>query len=363
MAAGAKAEKVTMTKWRPDWEAALGEYERAGTCFKGLKDYANAAVAFSKAAHAMYKCEILSGAGKHYETAGQMYKEANALSTAADMYERSAACYFEDGAIERGAEALIKGAKAVEPDDLPRASDFFARAVRAWQEDETRPVEFSVETFKSAVTFFLRTRQLSKAVDTLEEQLATHEILKQPTSAAKCVLSVVVAQLHADNYLGAYRWLADFEVDPSHAEICAQEEAFIAQELLDAFAAQSDEALALTVKKRPFHYLDSQALKLARELTLQVAEVPVEHVHRGPGPAAPIMAMESLATALPPLPPPPPPPPGLEESGADGAGATLGPATAAPAPAGTGPVLIRHTQPPALGDFGEEVDEFTDDLT
>mmetsp|Transcript_9275 Transcript_9275/g.23501 ORF Transcript_9275/g.23501 Transcript_9275/m.23501 type:complete len:349 (-) Transcript_9275:144-1190(-) len=337
MAAGAKHEKVSLTKWKPDWENALVEYEHAATCFKGLKDFPNAALAFSKAGNAAYKCEILAAAGKHYESAGLMYRDGKDLATAAEMYERSASSYFEDGAIDRGADALVKGARVIEPASVERAGELFERAIAAWKEDEMKPVEFSLETYKAAVTFFLRTRQLERAVVALEEQLEAHAILKQANSAAKCVLSVVVAKLHSDDFAGAHAWLSELEFDLTRAEQMRQEEAAIARELLDAFGAQSEEMLAAAVAKRAFVYLDSQALKLARELTLRTAAVPVEYVNRGPGTAAPL---------LPPL----PPPPGFDDDSEEQIGTM-----AAPAP--------RTQAQPQLGDFGEVVEDFGDDLT
>lgn len=368
LAAGAKHEKVTLTKWKPDWESALAEYERAGTLLKGLKDYANAGVAFSKAANAAYKCEILSAAGKHYESAAQMYREAKQLSTSADMFDRSAASYFEDGAVDRGADALVKGARAIEPEDVERAAGFIERAVDAWKEDDTKPVEFSVETYKAAVTFFLRNRRLKQAVAALEEQLEAHAILKQANSAAKCALSVVVALLHADDFVGALAWLNELEDDLTRAEIVRQEEVGAARELLDAFCAQSDERLAAAVARRVFTYLDSQALKLARELTLQAAAVPVEHVGQGGRGSVQTISMSSLGSGLPPLPPPLPPPPvlpgGLDSDEDDGTPAGRQGGEAAPSPPVAAAAPARPAPKPAeVGDFGELVDDYTDDLT
>ncbi|KAG8465927.1 hypothetical protein KFE25_005497 [Diacronema lutheri] len=360
MAAGAKHEKTTLTKWKPDWESALAEYERAGTCFKGLKDHASAGTAFAKAANAAYKCEILAAAGKHYESAAQMHRDAKDLSAAADMYDRSAACYFEDGSVDRGADVLVKGARVIEDADAERATSFIERAVQAWKEDDTKPIEFSVETYKAAVSFHLRARRLREAIDVLEELLEAHAALRQPTGAAKCALSIVVARLHADDYMGAHTWLGALEADLSRAEIARQEEVATARELLDAFASQSDETLAAVVGKRVFIYLDAQALKLARELTLQAAAVPVEHVGPRGRNAAPTVALESFGASSLPL-PPPPPLPGDDDDDDDegGAGTAARPALAAAAAAAT----PAPRPAPQLGDFGEVVEEFTDDLT
>jgi tetratricopeptide (TPR) repeat protein len=353
MAEARKHEKVSLTKWKPDWEAALGEYERAGTCYKGLKDYANAALAYSKAANAAYKIEIVSGAGKHYETAGSMLKEAKDLSGAADMFEKAAACFTADAATDRASEALVKGARAIEPESIERASELYTRAVAAWKDEEERPVEFSIETFKAACTFFLRTRQFRQAVVSLEELLGAHETLRQANSAAKCVLSIVIAELCADNYIGAFDRLEALEMDPAYADICRQDESLIARELLDAFAAQDEKALELAIAKKQLNYIDSQALKLARGLTLQAAAVPLEHVD---GRAASkgrahttTISMDSLGAELPRAPPPP------HSSASGGADDGYG----APPPRR----LPAAPTKPAVGDFGEVLDDYTDDLT
>lgn len=349
MEAGAKHEKTSLTKWKPDFESALAEYERAAIAFKTCKDHARAADAFAKAAAASHRIDAVANAGRLLETGAQMLRDGGDADGAAAMFERSARMYFEEGSVEKGAEALCKGARALEESSAERAAQLYVRAAQAVHDDESRPVELSVPTYRAAVSFLLRAARYADAVRVLEQQLDAHYVLRQPEWAAKCALTVVVARLCADDFLGAHGWLSALEADTARTDVVRQLEVQLARAVLDTFQAQSEEALAAEVGKRAFNYLDPQAVKLARGLRLQVAGVPVEYVTSGSagargGPGA-------AGGAARPLPPPPPPP----SSGLDDAGA--GPLGSAAPGSSSGARNIK------TGDFGEVIEEFTDDLT
>lgn len=328
MASGMKYEKTGLTRWKPDFNSALTDYEQAILCFKAAKDHVAVAEASSKAAEASCGMDIFANAARHYEGGAQALKEVNDLVRSADFFEKAARMYREEGAVEKAAGALCKGARVVEVTDLERAAAMFRNAALLLEDDDTRPVEFSIDPLRQASSFFLRVRKLDDAIKVLEQQMNAHWVLRQGETGAKCALSKVIAHLHADDFVGGHAFLMHLLADKTKSDITRVEEVRIAERILGAFMAQSAEDLDTIIKSRSLHFLEPQALKLARQLTLQTAAVPV----------AMATASSSAASALPPL---PPPPPGV---GVDEAIASQGP-------------------PKPTGDFGEEVDEFTEDLT
>ena len=274
MAAGAKCKKTSLLgRWKPDWEAAAAEYERAATCFKVGKAYARAIDAYVGASEAHTQVEGQNYmAAKHLESAGFLARDLKEAAKAAQLYEQAAKFHEADGRRDNAAEAYCKAARVLEGADDARAAALLEEACALPDdEDEVGKLAAFVEVFKTAVALVLRTGQPGAAAPLLRQQAALHARLQQPHAVARCELSAVVALLAADDFRRARRRAAA----QMRGDGCRPDEADAADALVGAFAAQSDEALAACVGGQTFTFLENQVTRAAKALTLRSAAVPL----------------------------------------------------------------------------------------
>ena len=206
MAAGAKCKKTSLLgRWKPDWEAAAAEYERAATCFKVGKAYARAIDAYVGASEAHTQVEGQNYmAAKHLESAGFLARDLKEAAKAAQLYEQAAKFHEADGRRDNAAEAYCKAARVLEGADDARAAALLEEACALPDdEDEVGKLAAFVEVFKTAVALLLRTGQPGAAAPLLRQQAALHARLQQPHAVARCELSAVVALLAADDFQSA----------------------------------------------------------------------------------------------------------------------------------------------------------------
>ena len=276
MAAGAKCKKTSLLgRWKPDWEAAAAEYERAATCFKVGKAYARAIDAYVGASEAHTQVEGQNYmAAKHLESAGFLARDLKEAAKAAQLYEQAAKFHEADGRRDNAAEAYCKAARVLEGADDARAAALLEEACALPDdEDEVGKLAAFVEVFKTAVALLLRTGQPGAAAPLLRQQAALHARLQQPHAVARCELSAVVALLAADDFQSARDGAAAAQMRGDG--FAGSDEADAADALVGAFAAQSDEALAACVGGQTFTFLENQVTRAAKALTLRSAAVPL----------------------------------------------------------------------------------------
>ena len=76
--AAAKCLKTSYFKWKPDWESAASEYEKAATAFRVGKAVPRAIDAFCRASEAHEKFDSTFMAAKHLETAPRRLRRPQA---------------------------------------------------------------------------------------------------------------------------------------------------------------------------------------------------------------------------------------------------------------------------------------------
>ena len=69
------SKKTSLFKWKPEWEEAGTEYDKAGQCFKLAKDYGKMMEVYVLAAAAHTEATDLYHAGKAYENAGEAARD------------------------------------------------------------------------------------------------------------------------------------------------------------------------------------------------------------------------------------------------------------------------------------------------
>ena len=141
MAAGAKCKKTSLLgRWKPDWEAAAAEYERAATCFKVGKAFARAIDAYVGASEAHTQVEGQNYmAAKHLESAGFLARDLKEAAKAAQLYEQAAKFHEADGRRDNAAEAYCKAARVLEGADDARAAALLEEACALPDDEDASP--------------------------------------------------------------------------------------------------------------------------------------------------------------------------------------------------------------------------------
>ena len=281
MLAAAKNLKTgVFSRWKPDWEAAAHDYEKAATAYRVAKALPQAIDAFCKTAEAHEQFDSYFMAAKHLESAAFLAKELRNPGHAAALYVRSAELHKLGGRVDSAAETYGKAARTLEASgvaaDVQQGAELMNSACELFVDasDELSAVQqqTSLETYQAAVAYMLRAKEPAKAAALLRHQALACARIDQPHRVAACELSAVVALLAADDFEAAVSRCNEAQMRGDG--FGGTDEASAASELLDAFAQQDAEALVACTSLQIFTFLDNLVTKLARSLTLKSVCVP-----------------------------------------------------------------------------------------
>lgn len=259
----------TLTRWKPDWDSAAVLYEKAANNYKNAKAYEQAKQAFKKASNAQYQMNILYTSAKHLDSAAAMAKEQKQIEEATELYEKASMVYRENGSGASAADNLAKAAKLIEPISIEKAMDYLKQACELYELEDKE--HYSGETFKIAISLFLRNKKFADTIELLKNQARVFGKLNQTHDINKCYLSIIVVYLFCDDAVAASKEYTQFiEVNT----FPMSQEGIAASELLDAYESCNAEALKAVTNKQIFNFLDNQVTKIARVLTVSDSLVP-----------------------------------------------------------------------------------------
>jgi len=269
MKEGDKLASKTFTRWKPDWDGAAVLYEKAATNYRNAKAYEQAKAAFKKASNAQYQNNIIYTAAKHLESAANIAKDQKLLEEAAELYAKASHTYRENGSGSVAAENLSKAAKTIEPVSLEKSMEYLKQACELFELEDKE--HYSGETFKTAISLFLRNKKYADTLELLANQARVFKKLNQPHDLHKNFLSRIVIYLYCDDFVAANNLYQEFVQEPGFS---SSQENFVALELLDAYEQRNDEALKKVTNKQIFNFLDNQVTKIARAMTISDSLVP-----------------------------------------------------------------------------------------
>jgi len=254
----------TMFRWKSDWDGACGIYEKAGTCYKNAKAYDKAKEAFKKSAIAFNNSGITFSAAKNMELAASMAKEGKNIAEAVDLYEQSSNFYREQSSSEKAAETLEKAAKILEDSDQERSLKLVMDACDIYQDDDKE--HYSSQTFKYATALALKFQKYEAVLELLKKRTEVHEKLNQHNDVFKMYLSLIIVNLHIDDYVSADR---AYQNAIMYGGFSTAPEARVAQDILDAYEKRNNEALQKSVGGQVITFLDNEIAKLAKGLKIK----------------------------------------------------------------------------------------------
>jgi tetratricopeptide (TPR) repeat protein len=97
---GEKYLKTSLTKWKPDVDSAIDEFDKACTCYRVAEKYEQCRDLSIRLAELQIQKGTTFFAAKSYEQAAQMTQQLKDLATAAKYYDKAGQLYAEGGKTE-----------------------------------------------------------------------------------------------------------------------------------------------------------------------------------------------------------------------------------------------------------------------
>ncbi|KAH7424752.1 hypothetical protein KP509_11G022300 [Ceratopteris richardii] len=213
-----KLTKLSFFKWSTDWSSATALYEQAAMAYKLAKQLEKAKDAYVRAAEGQEKLSSPWQAAKDLEAAGAIAKELGKFDEVLELYKRASDLYNECGMPQPSADALAKGARALEEANPDEALRLYMDSCGMLEEEGKEHMAF--ETYRAAMSLYLkRNRQLDAATVLLRWGLAADKS-KAVHSQCKAYLSAIIVYLYANDFKQAEQCYND----------CSQIDAFMNNE-------------------------------------------------------------------------------------------------------------------------------------
>lgn len=257
-----KLTKISLTRWSADWLAATELYEQAAVQFKLAKQYEKAKECYDRAATGQERLQSQWNSAKHLESAGAMAKELRAWVEVADYYRRASEHYSNCGKPQPAADALRRGAAALEdgaPDD---AIKMYLDSCSI-MEDEGKD-QLAFDTYRAATALYLKQQRYADAATMLLRWGLAADKSKSVNTQCKAYLSAIIVYLYGHDLKEAEQCYND----------CTHVDAFLnseynrcAEQLLAAYRQGSVEEIKHVAGKHgSIRQLDHLVVKLAQGL-------------------------------------------------------------------------------------------------
>lgn len=249
-------------RFAAEWERATPLYEKAAQLFRQAGDYGMAKQCLEKAAMGQERQRSGWHAAKNMEKAGEIAKEMGIWDDVEECYSRAAEYYNGEGRHTAAADALAKGARALEEKRPEVAAKMYQQAVE-WMEESGKDA-LAGDVFRQAISHLIKTQKWGDAVRLLMRFAASCDACGARSSQCKAYLGAVVVWLYGQDAKQAWMTYQDaLEVET----FASSDEAFAAEALFDAYRTGDPEAVVKLVKKnQTLSNLDNQIARLCKKL-------------------------------------------------------------------------------------------------
>ncbi|KAL3677324.1 hypothetical protein R1sor_027272 [Riccia sorocarpa] len=257
-----KLTKLSFTRWAADWAEATPLYEQAGLAYKQAKMFEKAKHCFEKAATGQERLSSQWTAAKHLETAGGLAKELETWPEVADLYKRASELYMFCGKPQPAADALVRGAKAIE-DAVPDEAIRMYLDSCSYLEDDGRE-QMAFDTYRAATSLYIKQQRYGDAATMLLRWGQAADKCKAVQSQCKAYVSAILVYLYNQDLKAAEQCYND----------CSQIDAFLnseqnqlAEKVLQAYRdSDGDEVQYIIKSSKTLPHLDHMIVRLAKQL-------------------------------------------------------------------------------------------------
>uniref|UniRef100_A0A182PHL0 Gamma-soluble NSF attachment protein n=1 Tax=Anopheles epiroticus TaxID=199890 RepID=A0A182PHL0_9DIPT len=255
-----KCLKTSLLKWRPDYDNAAEEYNKAATCFRNAKSLDQCRDCLMKSSDCHRQNRALFHAAKCLDQAILICKEMNNLGEIRKLAERSCNLYQQHGSPESGATVLDKAAKILEQTHPEDALQLYKQAVDVVTiEDSTRQ---GAEYASKVARIMVKLGMYDQAADAIRREIGLHQQVGSEGAIGRLAVALVLVQLARGDYVAAEKAFKEW------GNCCDAAEVQTLESLLQAYDDEDPE-LAQRALSSPFiRHMDVEYARLARDLPL-----------------------------------------------------------------------------------------------
>eukprot|EP01119_Soliformovum_irregulare_P004967 TRINITY_DN1620_c0_g1_i2.p1 TRINITY_DN1620_c0_g1~~TRINITY_DN1620_c0_g1_i2.p1 ORF type:complete len:353 (+),score=97.28 TRINITY_DN1620_c0_g1_i2:33-1061(+) len=254
----------SLTRWKADWDSAVGLYEKAAVCFKGAKAQLKAKEAYKKAATGFKHIDIPFSVAKNLEAAAMCAKELKEPEETVFLFEEAAGFYRQHQNPEKASEMYIRAAKVAEEYDADKCAQLAVQACDTLEEDGKE--KFSGQTFKDAIGLLLKANKMDLVVDLLKRQAAIYDRNANPHDLHKTYLCLVIMYLHLGDAVAADRAFQDgVSASP---QLGTSVEGRTASDLITCYEKMDPDLLKKAQAQQCLTFIDNGIAKLALKLRI-----------------------------------------------------------------------------------------------
>jgi len=255
-----KGLKTGFLKWRPDYEIAADEYNKAAVCFRTAKAYDQCKYCLLKSADCHKQARSLFHSAKCLDQAIIICKEMNNLQDVRMLAERACNLYQQHGSPESGTATLDKAAKILE-DQMPDQS------LALWQracevtgiEDSTRQ---STEYACKVSRLMVKLGMYDQACDAIRREIGLYQQTESYGLMGRLAVALVLVQLARGDYVAAEKAFKEW------GNCCDPPEVQTLETLLQAFDDEDPEMAKRALMSPFIRHMDIEYARLANELPL-----------------------------------------------------------------------------------------------
>nr|XP_023015546.1 gamma-soluble NSF attachment protein [Leptinotarsa decemlineata] len=255
-----KSLKTSLLKWRPDYESAADEYNKAATCFRNAKSFEQCKDCLLKAVDCFKQNRAIFYAAKALDQCILVCKELGDLRDIPTLAERAANMYQTHGNPESAASSLDKAAKILESQYPPEALKLYQRAAEiVLIQDSTRQ---AAEYTSKIARLHVKLQQYDLAADAIRRELGLHQENESYQATGRLTVALVLVQLARGDVVAAEKAFKEW------GNYCESPEVQTLESLLQAYDEEDPEGAKRALNSPFIKHMDVEYAILARDMPL-----------------------------------------------------------------------------------------------
>ncbi|CAG9824876.1 unnamed protein product [Phaedon cochleariae] len=255
-----KSLKTSLLKWRPDYENAADEYNKAATCFRIAKSHEQCKDCLLKAVECFKQNKALFYAAKALDQCILVCKELGDLREVASFAERAANMFQTQGNAESAAASLDKAAKILEAQHPADALKLYQHAAEVVMiQDSTRQ---AAEYINKVARLHVKLQQYDLAADAIRREMGLHEQNESYQATGRLTVALVLVQLTRGDVVAAEKAFKEW------GNYCEGAEVQTLEALLQAYDEEDAEGAQRALNSPFIKHMDVEYAILARDMPL-----------------------------------------------------------------------------------------------
>ncbi|XP_049819882.1 gamma-soluble NSF attachment protein [Aethina tumida] len=255
-----KSLKTSLLKWRPDYDNAADEYNKAATCFRNAKSYDQCKDCLLKAVECHKQNRALFYAARALDQIILICKEMGNFREIYQHAEAAANMYQTHGSGESAASSLDKAAKILESHNPEEALKLYQHAADiAIVQDSSRQ---AAEYVSKLARIYVKMQQYDLAADAIRRELGLHQENESYQATGRLVVALVLVQLARGDVVAAEKAFKEW------GNYCEGPEVQTLETLLQAYDEEDPENAKRALNSPFIKHMDVEYAILARDMPL-----------------------------------------------------------------------------------------------